>query len=306
MNVAVLGAGSTGRDIATVCARAGNTVRLQSDDATRAMDSIDNVEHRIVKAHEGREISDETRRAAIDGLEATTNLSAVVSDADIVIETTTETGEELQERFAEVEGYVDRETLITTTSTGVSVTAAAAGLRHPDRALGLNVFEPPTTPVIELILADQTTADAVDRTRQFLKGLETTAVLVRDGPGIASQRLALALEVEAMRAVDDDVVSVEGVDHLLQKGLNFPVGPLERADRAGLDDRLETLEALSDALGDRFAPPAVLRERVESGNTGMDAGEGFYVWDSGEPVEPALAELEIPERDDQSDDPAHR
>lgn len=304
MNVAVLGAGSAGRDIATVCARAGHEVSLHATDATRAMDSIDNVEHRLVDAHNAGEISDETRRAAIDGLEATTNLDAAVSDAAVVIDTVGDG--KLQERFADVESVVGRETLITASGDSVAVTAAAAGLRHPDRAVGLNFFDPPETPVVEVILADQTTAAAADRAEEFVESLATTPVLVRDGAGVASTRLALALEVEAMRAVDDGVVGVEGVDNLLRRGLNFPVGPLEGADRAGLDARLETLNALSEALGPRFEPPAVLSERVAAGKTGIDAGEGFYIWDSGEAVEPAIPGPEIEQREDSADDPARR
>jgi 3-hydroxybutyryl-CoA dehydrogenase len=305
MNVAVLGAGSDGRDIATVCARVGHAVSLHSTEATRAMDSIDNVEHRLVTAHDRGEIDDRTRRDAIDGLEATTSLRAAVSDAGVVIDTETTDGN-LQERFAEVEDHVERETLIASSRLEVSVTAAAAGLRHPDRAIGLNFFDLPATPVVEIIFAEQTTGETAERAEEFVTGLGTTAVRVRDAPGIASTRLALALEVEAMRAVDDGVISVEGADHLLREGLDFPIGPLERADRAGLADRLDALEVLSETLGDRFDPPAVLAERVAEGKTGADAGEGFYVWESGEPTEAALPGPELAQADDQPDDPAHR
>jgi len=305
MNVAVLGADAEGRDIATVCARAGHEVHLHSTDPTEAMDSIDKVEHRLIDAHEAGEISEQVRRDAIDSLEATTSLRAAVTDAEVVIDTGN-TGDGLQERVAEIESHVGRETLIGSSRTDVSVTAAAAGLRHPDRAIGLHFFDPPATPVIEVILAEQTTADAADRAEEFVAALGTTAVLVRDAPGVVSDRLALALEVEAMRAVDSDIVGVEGVDQLLQHGLEFPEGPLERADRAGLDDRLATLEALSETLGERFDPPEVLAERVADGKTGAAAGEGFYVWESGEPTEAALPAPEIQQREEQPDDPAHR
>jgi 3-hydroxybutyryl-CoA dehydrogenase len=305
MNVAVLGAGSDGRDIATVCARAGHAVNLHSTEATAAMDSVDNVEHRIVNAHDRGEITDETRRAAVDGLEATTSLRAAVSGAEIVIDTVS-TDESLQEQFAEVEEHAEREKLIASSRPSVSVTAAAAGLRHPDRAIGLNFFDPPATPVVEIILAEQTTGEAAERAEEFVDGLGTTPVRVRDGPGIASTRLALALEVEAMRTVDDDAIGVEGADHLLREGLDFPFGPLERADRAGLDSRLDTLEVLSETLGERFDPPEVLAERVTEGMTGADAGEGFYIWESGKPVEAALPGPELEQPDDQPDDPAHR
>jgi len=305
MKVAVLGAGSDGRDMATVCARAGHAVRLHSSEATRAMDTVDDVEHRLVTADDRDEITEDTRRTAIDGLEATTSLRAAVSGADVVIDTVT-TDERLQERFAEVEEHVDEGTLIASGRPGVSVTAAAAGLRHPDRAIGLNFFDPPATPVAEIILAEQTTNETAQRAEEFVAGLDTTPVRVRDAPGNASTRLALALEVEAMRAVDDGIIGVEGADHLLREGLDHPTGPLERADRAGLDGRLETLQTLAETLGDRFDPPAVLADRVADGKTGANAGEGFYVWESGEPVEAALTGPALDEPDQQPDEPGPR
>jgi len=131
-------------------------------------------------------------------------------------------------------------------------------------------------------------------------------VTVRDTPGRASARLALALEVEAMWMVADGVASVEAVDETLTVGQDHPVGPLERADRAGLDDRLDRLQALAENLGVRFQPPSLLAERVAAGATGSDAGEGFYVWEGGEPAESALPEPTLARPEDRPDDPAHR
>lgn len=306
MNVAVLGAGKEGRDVASLCACAGHHISVHANDATKAMDRIDDIERAIVDAAGSGKISEPTKADAIDALEATTDLEAAVSDCDIVIETTITESEQLQERFADIESVVDRDCLITTSDPGVSLTTAAAGLRQPDRAIGLNFLALPNTPVVEVLIAGQTTVEPAMQAESFVDSLEATPVRVRDTVGVVSSRLSLALEAEAMRLVGDDVTDVEGIDTLLREGREFPVGPLERADRVGLDSRLDTLERLATAVGPRFEPPDVLHRLVEGGKTGADVGEGFYRWENGEPVESALEEPVLPARDDQPDDPAHR
>jgi 3-hydroxybutyryl-CoA dehydrogenase len=283
MEIAVLGAGDTARTLTLLCAGAGYDVRMHDDDVTDVIDALDAVESQL----------DES--AAHDRIEATTGLDAAVSDADLVVETGIDDASRLQERFALVEDHTDRETLITTSQPAVSVTAAAAGLRQPARALGLQVHRPLTTPLVEIVVTDQTTRSATERAQEFASGLDAVDVVVGDTPGRATARLGLALEVEAMRLVDAGTASVSAVDDALVAGYDHAVGPLEQADRAGLDERLAALERLADALGPRFAPPALLADRVADGATGRDAGEGFYVWEDGEPTEPALSVSPAPE-----------
>jgi 3-hydroxybutyryl-CoA dehydrogenase len=304
MDVAVLGAGSLGRGVAQVCAQAGHDVSLQDDEANVVMDAIDVVERRLGDALDAGTLDRETRDRALDGLDGTTGLDAAVGDAAVVIETLGGEPARVQERFADVEDLTDRETLIATGTHAVSVTAAAAGLRHPDRAIGLHFLDPLGSPLVEVVVADQSTEETADRAVEFVEGLDRHPILVADGPGEVTARLALAQEVEAMRLVQEGVASVTAVDDALTLGYDEPVGALERADNAGLDDRLETLEALAADLGTRFEPPEVLRDLVRAGKTGSDAGEGFYVWENNQPVEAALPEPDLPRRAAGPDDPA--
>jgi 3-hydroxybutyryl-CoA dehydrogenase len=305
MDVAVLGAGRTGREIAQICALAGHGVSLYADDATAVMDGIDAIERRLDDAVAAGESDRGTVVATLERLEGTTGVEAAVADADVVVETTTDDASAVQRRFATVEEHALRETLVATSRPTVRVTTAAAGLRHPDRALGLQFHRPLTSPLVEVVVAEQTTRSATDRALSFADDLDAVAVTVGDMPGHAVTRLGLALEAEAMRMVADGVAGVDTVDETLRQGYDHPVGPLEQADRAGLDDRLEALEALADALGPRFAPPQLLRDRVTAGATGSDTGEGFYVWEGNEPAEPALPAPALSRDDDGLDDPAH-
>ena len=293
MHIAVLGADRLGRAVAQVCAVAGHDVALHDDEANVVMDGIDAIEGRL---------PDDTD--AVDRLSGTTGLEAAVGTADIVAETATPDAGTLQADLAELETLLDRETLVALAAGGVAVTAAAAGLRHPDRAIGLQFRDPLSAPLVEVVVADQTSQETCDRTRSFVDGLDRTPVVVRDAPGVVSTRAALALEAEAMRLVDDEVAGVEAVDEVLELGFDHDRGPLEQADRAGLAARLDALEHLHAELGDRFAPPEILRDLVAAGKTGGPRGEGFYVWENGEPTDSALPDPDIPRREGVPDDPA--
>ncbi len=276
MNVAVLGVGDAGQEISRLCVRSGNEVSIHAEDPSAAMDAIDVIERHLERA--------DVRGESLD---ATTGLTAAVSNVDLVVETTIDDADRLGERFAELEALVGRETLVATNQPSLSVTAAAGALDHPGRALGLRVH-PDDTGVVEVVTAEQTTEETLDRASSFVEGLGATPLFVADTPGPVSGRLAVALEVEAIRLLEAGVAGVETIDDLLVDGYDHAVGPLERADRVGLQRRLDLLEYLAEEVGARYEPPETLTDRVARGKTGRNAGEGFYAWEGGDPVRPAV------------------
>ena len=289
MKVAVLGANTTSRDVARVCVLAGEAVRLHESDATAVMDSIDIVERQLDDRYETGAIDEDERAGATERLEGTTGLEAAVTDADVVIDTACHELGELQAQFAALEELVDRDTVVATVASTVSVTEAATGLRHPDRAVGFQFHDSGET-FVEIILAEQTGTDAASVAAQFADSVAGEWVTVRDTPGNVSMRLSLALEVAAIRMLDEGVAGVEAIDTAFRHAYDTDVGPLERADRIGLDTHRESLLSLADRLGPRFEPPPLLNVLVEERQTGAEAGEGFYRWEDGEPAESALTD----------------
>jgi 3-hydroxybutyryl-CoA dehydrogenase len=273
MDVAVLGAGIRGRAVARHCVRAGHSVGLYAEDANAVMDSVDAVD---------RAVSVD----ATDHVTGTTGLAGAVEGAAVVVDTTEGDTDTRRELVAEVETFVDDETLIATGDTTVSVTAVAAGLRRPGRAVGLHFVDPEDSDLVEVVLADQTTPATRDRATEFVEGLDCIPVVVADTPGFAAARLELARIAEAIRMVETGVASVPDVDRAATRGADRR-GPLARADAMGLDTVLAGLRDLRSRLGDRFAPPELLETAVESGHRGRQTGTGFYVWTDGDPAEPS-------------------
>ncbi len=290
MNVAVLGANERARAIARWCALSGVDVRLHTTEVTTVMDSVDIVEQQLDESERGGD------RQYIEG---TTSLEAAVADADVIIDTTCSDVGELQTRLSEVEALIGEERLVATAVPEVSVTAAAAGLRHPERAVGFR-FQSLDESFVEVVLGEGTDSSALAQATEFVERVELEWVPVRDVPGGASTRLSLALETTAIRLLDEGVAGVVAIDTVFKQRYGAAIGPLERIDRVGLDTHLDSLRSLSESFGPQFEPPPLLSTLVDAGQTGAAAGEGFYRWEEGEPAESALADPTIPAAEDEN------
>lgn len=182
------------------------------------------------------------------------------------------------EALRRAESAIDGAALATNTSS-ISIDDLARGLERPDRFLGLHFFNPvPSSSLVEVVVGTQTAAGLVDDAREWVEALGKTAVVVRDAPGFASSRLGVALALEAMRMVEEGVAAPADIDAAMELGYRHPVGPLRTTDLVGLDVRLGIADELHAKLGDRFAPPELLRRMVAEGRLGRKSGRGFYEW----------------------------
>lgn len=158
--------------------------------------------------------------------------------------------------------------------TDLACRAGAAG-----RLVGFHLFVPvPRMAVVELAVPVGTPQTWVDRARSLASDLRKQVVQVRDQPGFAAARMALAQGLEAIRLVEAGVASAEDLDALMTLGYGHPVGPLELSDRIGLDLRLCIAEGLHASGEHRFVPPELLQSKVATGQTGLKTGQGFYAW----------------------------
>ena len=158
-----------------------------------------------------------------------------------------------------------------------ALAALADALRDPARFLGLHFFNPvPASTLIEVVVGEQTGVGLVAAAREWTEGLRKTPVVVHDAPGFASSRLGVALALEAMRMLEEGVASAEDIDAAMVLGYRHATGPLKTTDLVGLDVRLGIAEYLASTLGERFAPPQILRDKVAAGELGRKSGAGFF------------------------------
>lgn len=273
----VLGGGRMGAGIAHAFLVKGCDVLVVERDEASAIAARERVEAAAAKSIE---------RGATDANlgEMTSRLSvsvdyAAFADRQLVIEAVPEIWDLKVSSLQAVEEALAQDAVLASNTSSLSVSGLAEKLARPENFLGLHFFNPvPASTLIEVVIGKQTSSQLVDASRGWVEALGKTAVVVNDAPGFASSRLGVAIALEAMRMVEEGVASAEDIDNAMVLGYKHPTGPLKTTDIVGLDVRLGIAEYLHETLGDRFAPPQILKDLVAEGKLGRKSGQGFYTW----------------------------
>ena len=278
--VTVIGAGTMGHGIAQVSAAAGAEVRLHDVSAERIDDGLAAIRANLDKGIEKGKVTEEQRQAVLERLHAAPDLAAAVADVDLVIEAVPESLELKRKIFTALDEAAAPTALLASNTSSLPVAEIAAATGRPDRVVGMHFFNPVhIMKLLEIVRAEATSEETVERVREFGERLGKDTIVVRDSPGFASSRLGLVLGLEAMRMLEQEVASAEDIDKAMTRGYGHPMSPLRLTDLVGLDVRLAIAEHLHRELGsDAFRPPEILRRMVERGRLGKKVGCGFYEW----------------------------
>lgn len=268
--ITVIGGGTMGQSIAVaVLMRTAAELTLVESVTSRHQEMRESV---IVAA---------TARGAVHPA----NRLHVVSDvsradlADLIIEAVPEIPELKTRVLRAAELRVRDGGILTSNTSSLSVTGLAQSLDAPGRFLGMHFFQPvPDTTLTELVLHPAVLGATVESAQLWTERLHREPISAQDAPGFATSRLGLAIGLEAMRMVEEDVASIEDIDRGMQLGYQHAVGPLRMTDMVGLDVRLAIAEYLASTLGPRFEPPQILRDMVAQGHIGRKSGRGFFEW----------------------------
>jgi len=278
---AVFGSGTMGHGIAQVLAMSGIETRLYDiapDALERALASVaKNLDKGVARG----KVEPGARDAALARLSTTTELDAAVDGVQAVIEAVPEKLELKRSLFADISARVAPTTLLATNTSSLPIGDIASAASDPSRVTGMHFFNPVhIMKLVEVVRAEQSSDEAVALTVALAQRMGKEPITVKDSPGFASSRLGLVIGLEAMRMVETGVASAEDIDKAMTLGYGHPMGPLRLTDLVGLDVRLSIAEYLAREVGQHFAPPAILREKVERGELGKKSGRGFYDWES--------------------------
>ncbi|MER6110681.1 3-hydroxyacyl-CoA dehydrogenase family protein [Streptomyces hirsutus] len=275
-NVGVYGGGRMGAGIAHAFLLAGTSVTVVEASEPAAAAARERVEASLAKAQERGKLA-----GPLPDVVARLSVSTdpgVLARCGLVVEAVPEDVELKRRVLASVAGVAPDAYLATNTSS-LPVDGLASDLPAPDRLVGLHFFNPvPASELVEIVVGPKTAPELVSEAQAWVEALGKTAITVTDSPGFASSRLGVALALEAMRMLEDGVASAEDIDTAMTLGYKHPMGPLKTTDVVGLDVRLAIAEHLAREVGERFEPPAILREKVKAGHLGRKTGQGFYSW----------------------------
>ena len=231
------------------------------------------------RAHERGKLDDQDPATVLARVSTVDAVTSLPPSLDLIVEAVPEIAALKVEVLAAAETVAGERTVIASNTSSMSIAELGAALTDPGRFIGMHFFNPvPASLLVEIVRAPQTRPEVVDSVRAWVSMLGKAEVLVNDSPGFATSRLGVGLGLEAIRMLEEGVADAESIDRAMELGYRHPMGPLRSTDLVGLDVRLAIAEHLSSTLGDRFAPPALLREKVARGELGRKTGQGFHTW----------------------------
>ncbi|UXF66954.1 3-hydroxyacyl-CoA dehydrogenase family protein [Rhodococcus qingshengii] len=275
--VGVIGGGRMGAGIAQVFASLGGVVTIAESGDTAA--ALQRVSAGLDRAHERGKLDDQDPATVLARVSTVDAVTSLPPSLDLIVEAVPEIAALKVEVLAAAETVAGESTVIASNTSSMSIAELGAALTDPGRFIGMHFFNPvPASLLVEIVRAPQTRPEVVDSVRAWVSMLGKAEVLVNDSPGFATSRLGVGLGLEAIRMLEEGVADAESIDRAMELGYRHPMGPLRSTDLVGLDVRLAIAEHLASTLGDRFAPPALLREKVARGELGRKTGQGFHTW----------------------------
>jgi len=280
--VLVCGAGLMGHGIAQVCAVSGHDVFLFEPERARAEAGLARIGGNLERAVSKERMTDDERRAALGRIRIADALGGAVAQCDLAVEAVFEDEAVKRSLFAELDQRAPEHTILASNTSSISITRLAASVRLPRRTrfIGMHFFSPvPVMPLVELVRGAETSDRTESDIRELAGGLGKQVIVSKDRPGFIVNRVLMPYLVEAMRAYEEGLGTLEDIDAGVRVGLNHPMGPLELADFIGLDVCLHVMEVLHEGFHEpQFAPPPILRQLVDAGYLGQKTGRGFYTY----------------------------
>lgn len=272
--VGVIGTGLLGSQISEYMLVYGYSTIIKTRSEDRRNQIKDKLKKKLAKKFTENEIN-----ACLKNSKITTDYSDL-STCDLIIEASSEDLEIKKNIFKELSKVCTPGTIFATNTSSLSIDELAKATDRPDNFIGMHFFNPVhKMELVEVVVGEQTSPETIEMIKKFTIELNKKPIVVKNSPGFVVNRYLLPQINEAIRMLEEGIVSKEDIDSAIKLGLNHPMGPLELADFIGLDICLSILEVLTEGFGSEcFKPAKLLREKVSEGKLGYKSGEGFYLW----------------------------
>lgn len=278
LKIGVVGSGTMGGGIAHLAALSGFQVIVCDIEQTFLDNALQRMQSFMDKSIAKGRMTAEEKEAVLGRITCTINLEEM-KEADIVIEAIIEDLEAKKELFTQLDRIVPENTILATNTSSMSITVIAEATNRQERVAGLHFFNPPQImKLVEVVRGYKTSDDTVQKLMELSRQLGKEPIEVKkDTPGFIVNRVMIPQFIEAIRLVEEGVASYEDVDKAVKLGLNYPMGPFELQDFAGVDIGLFVMDYFYEEFkDDRFAAPMSIRQIVRAGRLGKKTGAGFY------------------------------
>jgi 3-hydroxybutyryl-CoA dehydrogenase len=280
--VGVLGCGLMGSGIAQVCAQAGYRTIVREVEDSLLKKGLGRIDKFLSDGVAKGKVTQQVRDTTLGNLQGTTSFDDLAG-CDLIVEAIVENVDAKKTAYAALDALVGEETLFCSNTSSLCITELAATTRRPDRFAGLHFFNP--VPLMKLVEVTRglTTSDATYRTVfEFAQSLGKEAITAPDRPGFIVNRLLVPYLLDAIRAYENGLGTVEDIDKGMKLGCGYPMGPFALLDFVGLDTTYFIANIMFDEFREpAYAPPPLLKRMVLAGRLGRKSGRGFYEYEQG-------------------------
>jgi 3-hydroxybutyryl-CoA dehydrogenase len=286
-NVGVIGCGLMGSGIAQMAATAGFQVTVLEAEQAFLDKGFKGIERSLAKFAEKGTIT-EKPEAILARLKGTTSIDDL-ADSDIFIEAIVENVPEKHKMYIALDGVAKKDAIFATNTSSISVTELMAVTRRPERFIGLHFFNPvPLMKLVEVVRTIATSEEVFETAVAFAAKLGKVPVRTMDSSGFIVNRLLVPYLLDAIRAYEEGVGSIEDIDNAMKLGCGYPMGPFTLLDFVGLDTCYYITHVMFEEFKEkRFAAPPLLKRMVMAGWYGRKTGKGFY--DYADPSKPVVS-----------------
>ena len=278
-NIAVIGGGQMGSQIAALAAMAGYKTNLYDENKENLEYRYKFVEENIKNLIDKKIYTQDKLDNYKNNLELSYSLKEVTEDKSFVIEAVVERFDVKLEIFKEISQVMNQEVVMATNSSFIQASELSKHCQHSERFINMHFFYPPIRmDLIEISFPDNISDNILERTKTVSKNMgRSVVVLKKETPGFIVNRMLAALVDEAYELYDEGIAEFEDIDLAIKKGLNHPLGPFELSDYSGLDIHYYAkLKKFQESGDPKDEPKAFLKDKVLNGDLGVKTGKGFY------------------------------
>ncbi|NOU95351.1 3-hydroxybutyryl-CoA dehydrogenase [Paenibacillus sp. LMG 31456] len=279
--IGVIGAGTMGQGIAEMLAEQGLEVLLMERTPLRLEQAFEFIEISLDKRLEKWAITSSEKKLIMSRIHKETDMQRLI-DCEMVIETISEDLEQKKLLFQQLDAICPPSVILASNTSTLSLTEIAAVTTQPGRVIGVHFLHPVSkVHLVEIIRGLKTSEQTFTLTKEFVENkIQKRGIQVYESPGFVTTRLICVLINEAMHTLSERVATAEDIDSAMRLGYEFHYGPLEMADRFGLDSVLDAMERMFREFGDvKYRPSVLLKQMVRAGQLGTKTGQGFFSYD---------------------------
>jgi 3-hydroxybutyryl-CoA dehydrogenase len=275
--VGVLGCGLMGAGIAQVCAAAGYRTIVREVEEPFLQKGMGRIEKFLAGGVEKGKVTAEEKAQTLGRLSGTTTLADLAA-CDLVIEAIVENVDEKAKSYAALEAVLGSQAIFCSNTSSLCITELACKTKRPDRFAGLHFFNPvPIMKLVEVIRGLSTSDETYRTVFAFAQALGKEPITAPDKPGFIVNRLLVPYLLDAVRAYEHGLGTIEDIDKGMKLGCGYPMGPFTLLDFVGLDTTYYIANIMFDEYREpAYAPPPLLKRMVLAGRLGKKSGQGFY------------------------------